>query len=147
MPTSSFTDPTPPIPSSLPMTELDHFVPEAASNGNRPLAITQSNSPSAVVSKSRLWTGRVLTALVALFLLLDAAGKLMMPVQVVEAFSRLGFPVSLGPGLGVLLLVSTLVYLIPRTAVLGVILLTGFFGGAVAIQLRAGSPLFETLSR
>jgi hypothetical protein len=69
----------------------------------------------------------------------------MMPAPVVDAFRRLGFPESLGPGLGVLLLISTFVYLIRRTAVLGAVLLTGFFGGAVAIQMRAGSPMFETV--
>jgi hypothetical protein len=83
--------------------------------------------------------------LAGLFLVFDGVGKLMMPAQVVEAFGRLGFPVSLGPGIGILLLVCTLVYLIPRTAVLGAVVLTSFLGGAVAIQMRAGSPLFETL--
>jgi hypothetical protein len=63
----------------------------------------------------------------------------------VEATGRLGFPVSLIPGVGILLLVCTLAYLVPRTAILGAILLTGFLGGAVAIQMRAGSPLFENL--
>jgi hypothetical protein len=78
-------------------------------------------------------------------MLLDAAGKFAMPAPVIDAFRRLGFPVSLGPSLGVLLLVCTLAYAIPRTAVLGALLLTGFFGGAVAIQMRAGSTLFETI--
>ena len=55
-------------------------------------------------------------------------------------------PSSMRPGVGVLLLIYTLVYLLPRTAVLGAVLLTGFLGGTVAIQLRAGSPIFETIS-
>jgi len=96
------------------------------------------------VPKGRLWTGRVLTILAVLFLLFDAVGKLIMPTPVVQAFVRLGFPTSLGVGIGVLLLLCTLLYAIPRTAVLGAVLLTGFLGGAVAIQLRAGSLLFET---
>lgn len=96
-------------------------------------------------AKWQLWTGRVLTTLSVLFLLFDAAGKFMMPIQVVEACRRLGFPVSLSPTLGVLLTLSTLLYAIPRTAVLGAVLLTGYLGGAVAIQMRAGSPTFETV--
>jgi hypothetical protein len=78
-------------------------------------------------------------------MLFDAAGKFMMPRQVVEAFARLGFPASLGGAIGIILLVVTILYAIPRTAVLGAILITGFLGGAVAIQMRAGSPLFETI--
>lgn len=93
----------------------------------------------------RVWTGRVLSILAVAFLLFDAVGKLIMPSFVVEAFGRLGFPVSLGVGVGVLLTICTVVYAIPRTAVLGAILLTGFLGGAVAIQMRAGSPTFETV--
>jgi hypothetical protein len=77
-------------------------------------------------------------------MIFDGVGKLVMPAPVVEASVRLGFPVSLNPGVGVLSLVCTLVYLIPRTSVFGAILLTGFLGGAVAIQMRAGSPPFET---
>ena len=96
-------------------------------------------------SKGQLWTGRVLSALAVLLLLLDAVGKFMMPAAVVQACVRLGFPVSLSPTLGVLLTLSALVYAIPPTAVLGAVLLTGYLGGAVAIHLRAGSTLFETM--
>jgi DoxX-like family len=96
------------------------------------------------VSKGRLWAGRILTALVVVFMLFDAAGKLMMPSFVVEAFARLGCPLSICRTIGVVLLAATVLYTIPRTAVLGALLLTGFLGGAVAIHLRAGSPLFET---
>jgi|SRR5215472_1687131 len=92
-----------------------------------------------------LWTGRVLSALAVVFLLLDAAGKFMKPVQVVQACERLGIPVGLTPSLGVLLTLSTILYAIPRTAVLGAVLLTGYLGGAVAIHMRAGSTTFETV--
>lgn len=110
------------------------------------LAMEKPGATSGAASaKWQLWTGRVLTTLSVLFLLFDAAGKFMMPVQVVEACRRLGFPVSLSPTLGVLLTLSTLLYAIPRTAVLGAVLLTGYLGGAVAIQMRAGSPVFETV--
>lgn len=89
--------------------------------------------------------GWVLTVLCGLFLIFDGVGKLMLPAPVVEATVRLGFPANLIQGVGVLLLACTLVYLIPRTAILGAILLTGFLGGAVAIQMRAGSPPFENV--
>ena len=68
-----------------------------------------------------------------------------MPDAVIQASARLGFPVSLSVGVGILLLVCTALYAIPRTAVLGAVMLTGFLGGAVAIQMRAGSPIFETI--
>jgi hypothetical protein len=112
---------------------------------SRPGGCAESNSKSASVSRKRRLAGYILTTLAGLFLLFDAAGKLMQPKQVIEAFARLDLPVSLSSGIGILLLVSTLVYLIPRTAVLGAVMLTGFLGGAVAIQMRAGSPLFETV--
>jgi len=104
-----------------------------------------SNQQSAARLKKKLLAGRILTTLAGLFLTFDGVGKLMMPAPVVEATGRLGFPARLIPGVGILILACTLVYMIPRTAVLGAILLTGFLGGAVAIQMRAGSPLFETL--
>ena len=106
---------------------------------------TASTVQAASSSTKRIWTGRILTGLAGLFLIFDGVGKLMMPAQVVEASGRLGFPLSLCPGIGILLIVCTLVYLVPRTAVLGAVLLTGYLGGAVAIQMRAGSPLFETV--
>ena len=102
--------------------------------------------PAAVSTPGwQLWTGRVLTALTVLFLLFDAAGKLMMPPFVVEAFGRLGFPVALGMTLGVILTASSILYAIPRTAVFGAVLLTGYLGGAVAIHMRAGNTPFERI--
>jgi hypothetical protein len=91
----------------------------------------------------QLWTGRVVAALSVLFLLLDAAGKFIKPPQVVQACERLGIPIHLSPILGVLLTISTLLYALPRTAVLGAVLLTGYLGGANSIHLRAGSSLIE----
>ena len=109
-------------------------------------ALTEDSSGSVSGSASaRLWTGRGLSLLSVLFLLFDAAGKFAMPRPVVDAFARLGLPASLGSSVGMLLLVSTVLYAIPRTAVLGAVLLTGYLGGAVAIQMRAGSPTFETV--
>jgi len=96
-------------------------------------------------SKGLIWTGRVLSALTVLFMLFDAFGKFAKSAPVLAACARLGIPTSQTYNIGVLLLVSTIIYAIPRSAVLGAVLLTGFLGGAVAIQMRAGSSTFETV--
>jgi len=96
----------------------------------------------ASVSKKRLWAGRIMSALPALFLLVDGGMKLVKPAPVVEATVRLGYPESAIFGLGVVLLACTVVYLIPRTSTLGAILLTGYLGGAVATHVRVGADLF-----
>jgi DoxX-like protein len=92
-----------------------------------------------------LWTGRVLSAFSILFLLFDAAGHLVKPAAVVDAFNRLNFPLDLSVPLGIVGLVCVIVYAIPRTAILGAILLTGYLGGAVATHLRVRDPLFDTI--
>ena len=112
------------------------------------IASTKSEAPSVpeqvkTQSMALQWTGRVLTGLTILFMLFDAWGKFTRPVQVTVAFARLGLPLSISTSIGILLLVSTVIYAIPRTAVLGAVLLTGFLGGAVAVQMRAGTPPFE----
>jgi hypothetical protein len=112
---------------------------------NQAAALEQSSAKIKTASKGLLWTGRTLSGLTVLFMLWDAASKFMMPPQVVEACARLGIPVPQAASIGVLLLVSTIIYAIPRTAVLGAVLLTGYLGGAAAIQMRAGSPTFETV--
>lgn len=98
---------------------------------------------SAGVSKGRKVTGWVVTVLIAAFMLLDAAMKLVKPAPVIQAFARTGWPVALSVPLGVILLVSTMLYLIPRTEILGAILLTGYLGGAVATNMRLENPLFS----
>jgi len=120
-------------------------VSEISNHSPRSESSPQPAERKRFTSKGRIWTGRILSSLAVLFLLFDAVGKLMLPPQVTQACSRLGFPLPLVPSIGILLLVCTAVYAIPRTTVLGAILLTGFLGGAVAIQMRAGSPLFETI--
>lgn len=96
-------------------------------------------------SKIQLWTGRVLTTLAVLFLLFDAWGKLFVPAPVAQASARLGISIPTDHVLGIVLLVSTILYLFPRTNVLGAAILTGYLGGAVAVQIHVASPLFETL--
>lgn len=100
-------------------------------------------TPVAPVSNASLWTGRVLSFLPALFLLFDAVMKLMKSEPVVKATVEMGYPESVILGMGIALLVSTILYLIPRTAVLGAILLTGYLGGAVASHVRLGQGAFE----
>jgi hypothetical protein len=104
---------------------------------------TQSATQTASVSKKRLWVGRMMSAVVVLFLVFDAVLKFIKPAPVVEAFAHLGLPLGLAAGLGIVLLASTVLYAIPRTSVLGAILLTGYLGGAVASHLRVGDPLFS----
>jgi DoxX-like family len=94
---------------------------------------------------SRRSIGWVLGLLPALFLAFDAVMKLVKPAFVVEATARLGYPEAVIVGLGVLLLACTALYLVPRTALLGAILLTAYLGGAVATHVRVGSGLFSIL--
>jgi hypothetical protein len=83
--------------------------------------------------------------LLGLFLLFDGAMKLVRPSFVVEATRRLGYPESALPWIGLVLISCTLLYLVPRTRLFGALLLTGYLGGAVEAQVRAGSSAFETL--
>ena len=94
------------------------------------------------ISKTALWTGRILSGLPALFLLFDGALKLPKPKVVVDGTVQLGYAESVIVPLGIVLLVCTILYLIPRTAVLGAILMTGYLGGAVATHVRTGEGWF-----
>ena len=102
-------------------------------------------SPAAGTSSRMRWTGLVMSGLVIAFLLLDGVIKLVPIAAVTETLAALGYPPGLERGLGVLTLVCTLLYAVPRTSVLGAILLTGLFGGAMATHLRVGSPLLSHL--
>jgi hypothetical protein len=96
------------------------------------------------VSQSALtWTGRVLSVVVVLFLLFDGIIKLLEIAPVIQAFQQLGYPIQTAPGIGILGLCCAVLYAIPRTAVLGAILLTGLLGGAIASHLRVSDPLFS----
>ena len=97
----------------------------------------------ASVSNKKLWAGRIMSAVAVLFLLFDAIIKLIKPPAVVESFNHLGYPESLALSVGMLELVCVAVYVIPRSAVLGATLLTGYLGGAIATHLRVGNPLFS----
>ena len=96
-------------------------------------------------SPARIWTGRAMSGLVILFLLMDGAIK-MVPIQpVIDSLKELGYPASdsFARLLGLIVLACTALYAWPRTAVPGAILLTGLFGGAIASHLRLGDPLFS----
>ena len=103
----------------------------------------QSNTQLTPPSKKRLWAGRVVSGLVVLFLLVDGIMKVMKAPVAVQGSIQLGYPESVVPGIGVVLLVCTLLYVIPRTSILGAILLTGYLGGAIATHVRVGDPLFS----
>lgn len=95
------------------------------------------------ISPTALWTGRILSGLVVVFLLFDGAIKLIPLDIVIETSRQLGIPTHLAVTLGVLTLAGTLLYAYPKTSVLGAILLTGYLGGAIYVHVRAGSPLFS----
>src|ERR1700722_3143212 len=98
----------------------------------------QSDNQTAPVSKTMLWAGRIISALPVLMLLMSGVMKLVKPDFVVQGMKDLGWDESSALGLGVLEIACTVVYAIPRTSVLGAILLTGYLGGAVATHVRIG---------
>ena len=97
---------------------------------------------STTISKTALWTGRVMSALPVLLILLGSIMKLMRHPSVLEGFARAGVPERLILPVGLIELVCVVVYLIPRTSVLGAILMTGLLGGATITTLRVGDPTY-----
>ncbi|HET7434656.1 MAG TPA: DoxX family protein [Thermoanaerobaculia bacterium] len=95
------------------------------------------------ISRRALWGGRIASTLAVLFLLFDAIGKLMRPAAVIDGTTQLGWPASVILPLGIVQLVCLILYVLPRTAVFGAILWTGYLGGAVATHVRIGNPLFS----
>ena len=103
----------------------------------------QPSTQTSPISKRRLWTGRILSGFAVLFLVFDAIVKFTKIAPVVDSFAQLGYPIGLAPTIGSIALICVVVYVIPRTSVLGAVLLTGYLGGAIASQLRIGNPLFS----
>ena len=101
-----------------------------------------TNAPAAPAGAA-VWAGRVLSGLVGAFLLLDGIAKLFKPAPVVEGTLRLGYSEDVIVPLGIVLTACALLYLIPRTSVLGAILLTGYLGGAVATHVRVADGAFS----
>jgi hypothetical protein len=94
------------------------------------------------VSPKERWAGRIIAALVLLFLLSDSIGHIAEMKGVVEWSTTLGLAVNSNVGVGITLLVCMILYVVPRTSVLGAIVITGYLGGAVAINFRVGNALF-----
>lgn len=111
------------MPATATLTDLPHATP-------------------AVPGRAALWTGRFLTGFGALFLAFDGTFKLLLPPEAVESMAQLGWDASALFGIGVLQLLLLALYLVPRTAILGAVLWTGYLGGAIATHVRVGSPLF-----
>jgi hypothetical protein len=103
----------------------------------------QHETHATPVSGPALWTGRVMSALPVLFLIFDGVTKLAKAGFVIEATVKLGYPETAIVGIGLVLLIATIIYVIPLTSVLGAVLLTGYLGGAVASHVRADNPLFS----
>jgi hypothetical protein len=102
----------------------------------------QAASSSVSTSMKSVWAGRIISGLITAFMIFDAVIHIMKPAPVAEAFAKLNIPLSLAVPLGVIELLCVVLYAIPSTAILGAILLTGYLGGAVAIQLPTGNPFF-----
>ncbi len=105
----------------------------------------QSASEVSHVSKSSLWTGRVISTLVVLFMLFDGVTKVIKEPHVMAASQQLGFSAAAIVGIGITALVCTAFYVIPATNVLGAILLTGYLGGAIATNVHSGTAVFNTV--
>jgi hypothetical protein len=101
-----------------------------------PVLATHSGSGRA------LWIGRLVSGLAVAFLIFDSVAKLLEVQMVIDGTKQLGYPPDLAFGLGVTLLSCVLVHLVPRSSLLGAVLLTGYLGGAIATHVRVGNPLF-----
>ena len=95
------------------------------------------------LSRGRLWASRFMSGLVILFMLVDSIFKFIQPAEVVQATTGLGYGAHHIATIGALGFLSIVLYIIPRTSVLGVIVLTGYFGGAIATHFRLDNPLFS----
>ena len=100
-------------------------------------------SPPAPLALKWIWTGRILSGLMVLFLLFDGIIKFMKIQPVIDTFAQLGWPIKFAVPIGIIDVVCAVLYAIPRTAVLGALLMTGLLGGAIATHVRIESPLFS----
>jgi hypothetical protein len=103
----------------------------------------ESTAQAGTISKTAIWTGRIISGLLVLLLTVDGVMKLVKPAAVVQGSAQLQIPLNLAAGIGIALLICTALYAIPRTSILGAILLTGYLGGATMAQLRIGLPFFS----
>jgi hypothetical protein len=110
--------------------------------GEIPMQATIANISVPAVSTKRRWGSFVASGVPTLFLVFDAAMKLVKVPPVVEAMDRLGYPDATARPIGLVLLACVVLYVVPRTAVLGAVLLTGYLGGAIATHVRVADPFF-----
>jgi len=99
-----------------------------------------TQQPQALSGKGALWTGRIITGVITLFLLVDAIMKVVESRPAMEGSIQLGWPEQAVQAIGVVLLLATILYIIPRTSILGAIILTGYLGGATAVMVKAMQP-------
>jgi hypothetical protein len=97
------------------------------------------------ITRGAVWTGRIISGFAVLFMLFDSITKIMRNSYVIKASANLGYPVSAIPVIGMILFACVVVYAIPRTSIIGAVLLTGYLGGAVASNLRISTPLFSNI--
>jgi hypothetical protein len=102
-----------------------------------------STAVAGSTSKGMLWTGRIISGLVVLFMLFDCITKIIKLPQVIDASVKMGFTVSMVVGIGWTLLACVILYVIPQTAVLGAILIACYLGGAVAVDVFLHTPVFN----
>jgi hypothetical protein len=103
----------------------------------------QATLPATTPSTAKVWTGRTMGGLVILFMLVDSIFKFIVNEEVVKATTDLGFQSHHLPIMGTLGLIATLLYIFPRTEIVGALLLTGYWGGAIATHVRLDNPLFS----
>lgn len=125
-------------------------VPRSASDiqfnfRHRNKRVTMSQTPGSNPPAWMVWAGRILTALPCLALLPSAGMKLSAPAEFIANFEKMGYSAASATPIGVVELLCVIIYLVPQTAVLGAILLTGYLGGAVATHVRVGEPFIAPL--
>ena len=103
----------------------------------------QATLPTTASSTAKVWSGRIMGGIVILFMLMDSSFKFIVNEEVIKATTDLGFQAHHLPILGTLALISTLLYILPRTEILGALLLTAYWGGAIATHVRMDNPLFS----
>ncbi len=114
-----------------------------AINLNAHTVVSQSSTRSSARTPASVWVGRVLSSIAVLFLTFDLTVKVLKFQQAIDGTVSLGYPVEVVRPLGILQLVLLVVYLVPRTSLIGAVLWTGYLGGAVATHVRLGNPLFS----
>jgi hypothetical protein len=102
----------------------------------------QATLPATTSSTLKVWTGRTMGGIVILLMLMDSIFKFIVSEEVIKGTTDLGFQVHHLPIMGTLGLIATLLYIFPRTELLGALLLTGYWGGAIATHVRMDNPLF-----